>query len=175
MDNGMGLVRMRRRREPWGRFLWKLAVVFLLIAGFWHWFMAHYTVHIDPQANPSMGARIWLVSHQAGYRPEPGAIAAFRARDAGPYFDDGVMMAKRVVAGPGDWVGRLGDAVVHARPGEPGRVLAHLHHPSRVEPGVVNLPEGAWWVLGATESSWDSRYWGAVELDQWVGPAYPIF
>ncbi|SFC91686.1 conjugal transfer pilin signal peptidase TrbI [Thiohalospira halophila DSM 15071] len=165
----------RRRREPWGRFALKAGLTLAGIVGFWAWFMAHFTVHIDPQETPSMGHRLWLVVHEADYRPQRGEVAAFRSRGASPYFEDGVVMGKRVVATPGDWVGRLGDVVVHARPGESGDILGVLHHASRVEPGVRRLPDGHWWVMGESPSSWDSRYWGAVQADQWIGPAHPIF
>lgn len=170
-----GVAPHARRREPWGRFALKAGLTLAGIVGFWAWFMAHYTVHIDPQAVPSMGHRVWLVSHEPGYRPKVGEVAAFHARGAEPYFEDGAVMGKRVVAGPGDWVGLLGGAVIRARPGEGGEVLGELHHPTRIEGGVRRLSAGHWWVMGEAQRSWDSRYWGAVQSDQWIGPAHPIF
>lgn len=164
-----GAPRRRRAREPWPRFALRAAAVLALVLGAPAAFFAHYTVHIDPQATPSLGSRVLLVAEDPGYRPAPGEVVAFRVEGGEPFFADGTLMAKRVVAGPGDRIGVEDGQVVNGD----GEVLAEV--PEELarwaeQRPVAALEAGQWWVRGDSRRSWDSRYWGPIDADQVVGP-----
>ena len=48
-----------------------------------------------------------------------------------------------------------------------GRPLPMIHS--------MDVPEGKYFVIGETERSYDSRYWGLVDASWVVGRAYPVF
>lgn len=156
-------------REPWPRFVLRATTVLALTLGPAAVFFAHYTIHFDPQATPSLGSRVMLVAEDPGYRPEPGEIVAFRTEGAEPFFEDGTLMAKEVIAGPGDRIGVENGRIISEDNEFVEKVPEELARWAKDRP-VSNLEEEQWWVQGTSRRSWDSRYWGPIEADQIVGP-----
>ena len=50
-----------------------------------------------------------------------------------------------------------------------------LGQPDSYFQGKTTLAENQYWFLGASEKSFDSRYWGAVNHEDIIGRVYPIF
>lgn len=141
--------------------------------------------------SPSMPRGLWRrsgpfdVSQGRGrvvlFCPPPTAV--FRAAKARGYIPWGpcpgglAPMLKPVVAIPGDRV-RVGDQVwVNGRAIAGSRRLAHdgKGRPLPTPPGGV-VPPGAVWVLSAHHpASFDSRYFGALSIQQIQGVMQPLW
>ena len=111
-----------------------------------------------------------------------GDYVAFVSGQMEPYIENGelivkilaglprdlaVVNEKGVTIGGADW-----GALDYLAPGgdlaEEGRTIEDYRRREIIR-------EGTYWMMGTLKSSYDSRYWGAIEEDQIVGRAYPIF
>lgn len=122
---------------------------------------------------------------------QPGDLVEFRTRDLRPYYPAGTLFTKAVAAVPGDRLARLGrDFYVNGRyvataretdsQGRPTIVFTPPLIPVSVSTGLAwnglcrealagRVPDGALFVLGTHERSFDSRYWGLVGPEEIVG------
>lgn len=127
----------------------------------------------------------------------PGDLVEFRTRDLRPYYPAGTLFTKAVTAVPGDRLTRLGrDFYVNGRYVASGRETdsqgrpAYLFTPPPIPvplstslawPGICRealasrVPNGALFVLGAHERSFDSRYWGLVSPEEIMGRVVALF
>lgn len=91
---------------------------------------------------------------------------------------DRANIVKYVVAGPGDTVSVTLDGVLINGEsfGEGGLLLAN---DIGLEPEVFVreqvLGEDEWFLMGDTDESFDSRYWGTVTTEQVIGRAHMVF
>jgi len=121
----------------------------------------------------------------------PGEFVEFRTRDLRPYYPAGTLFTKEIAAVPGDRLTRLGrDFYINGRYVASGRETdsqgrpAHLFTPPSVpvplstglawngicrEALANRVPDGALFVLGTHERSFDSRYWGLVGSEEIIG------
>jgi len=121
----------------------------------------------------------------------PGELVEFRTRDLHPYYPAGTLFTKTVAAVPGDRLVRLGrDFYVNGRyvataqerdsQGRPASLFTPPLIPVSISTGPAwnglcretltgRVPDGALFVLGTHERSFDSRYWGLVSSDEIVG------
>ena len=111
-----------------------------------------------------------------------GDYVAFVSGQMEPYIENGRLVVKMLAGLPLDVAvvdeggvtigGRDWGALHYLAPGgelaEEGRTIEDYRR-------TEIIPEGHYWVMGTLGSSYDSRYWGAIEEDQIVGKAYPIF
>ncbi len=126
-----------------------------------------------------------------------GELVAFRTRDLRPYFLAGVHFAKLVAAVPGDALRIVGrDFYVNGRYLGTARTTDSLGRPAPLYTPAIDaagtcsplpagesrqsgslecrVPEGALFVFGTHERSFDSRYWGLVQASEVIGRVVPL-
>lgn len=107
---------------------------------------------------------------------ERGGIAMFAVKGVKLY-PDGTLFVKFLAGLPGDHVEITRDERILINGKEAARGLSYLHKIGKpiddfVFSGV--LPEKKYYVLGDTDASFDSRYWGPIDESQIVGRAYGL-
>lgn len=172
-----GAVTVGRRRQPWGRFAVKAAVVAVGILAAQSYLFDRFRIAINAQVQSCLpGIRVLLID-TFDREPVRGGIFAYRARGLAPVFGDGTLMGKIVDAVPGDLV-EVDGSGVHVNGAS---VVEGLPLADRLGASVQDLswtavvPEGRYLLLGRTDVSYDGRYWGFVAADQIEGRAYPLF
>lgn len=158
--------------------LW-VVIVFALAVAIARYFSAHYRIAIDTQLVPCLDARVLLIDLD-DRKPVIGAIFAFTAPEsASPVYPRGTLMAKRVMAGPGDTVSVTAGGKILVNGTEIARGMPHLSLLSLQERdrfyGQRLLKDGEWWMVGESATSFDSRYWGPLKEEQVVGRAHVIY
>lgn len=154
-----------------------IATLLVMTLGFM--FQERYKVAVDTQAIPCIDARVILVDKK-DITPIKGKLVAFRApKNVTPVYPEGTLMAKILVAGPGDTVAInvneeiLVNGVVKAQ-GLPHLQIGTAENRKRFI-GKKTLGANEYWVLGTHEWSFDSRYWGAIEAKSIVGRGYVVW
>lgn len=114
----------------------------------------------------------WYLIDLRDQTPARGELVAFLSRQSAPHFPVGTAFVKRVAGVPGDAVAREGHTLLIA--GAPvatldRRILERIGAPTAA--ARYTVPPAALVVLGETELSFDSRYWGPIDADQVVGVA----
>ena len=158
----------------WGQVVGMVAL--LMIAG---WLFAmRFSIGINPQILGCIPGRVLLVDHW-DRMPRRGRIYAYRTKQAEPVYPNGTLMAKFLVAGPGDTVAVTDDFRILVNDQVVARGLPHLKDLSsealKSFIGSRVLMADQYWMLGTLPMSFDSRYWGAIHGDQIVGRAYVLF
>lgn len=176
MTNAMFL---KRPRAYWVKLCVAMILTVSLSLGLGSWFERHYRLAIDVQKVPCMDARVLLIDID-DTTPEVGALMAFRASVATePLVKRGTLMAKRIVAAPGDTVRITRQEVILVNGKFAGVGLPHLKGVDWEKQaqffGSRMLKDNQWWVLGEHPKSFDSRYWGSIGREQMVGRAYVLF
>lgn len=136
-----------------------------------------YTLGADPQANRCLADyRTFVVDHHQ-HDISRDHLVAFHAQGLAPIFEDGTLIAKYVRGVPGDHVEVTEDHEVRIN----GEVIeAGLPYASTIGMaeeafvGSMTIPEGEFWVMGDTDYSFDSRYWGTISYDQVSGKAHGL-
>lgn len=159
-------------------FLLKASLSFgLLLAGA-SYAADRFTVGADPQANRCLADyRTFVVDHRQ-HDIERGQLVAFRADGLAPIFDDGTLIAKYVRGVPGDTVEITADhdVLINGEVIETGlRYADTLGQTPDDFVGRMVIPDGQLWVMGDTEYSFDSRYWGTIRQVQISGRAHGLF
>ena len=94
-------------------------------------------------------------------------------------FRSGTKMIKFLRAMPGDTVeiNNNNQIVINNKIQTTGLMWAQekLGQPDSYFHGRQVLTENQYWVLGTSEKSFDSRYWGAISREDIIGRVYPIF
>ncbi|TDX26799.1 conjugal transfer pilin signal peptidase TrbI [Modicisalibacter xianhensis] len=166
-----------RKREPWGRFLIKMALVAAAIFAVGAAFTSRFHFGIDSQQIRCFYDHRFFLVDRKDHDMHRGEIYAFSSRGLAPFFDDGTQVVKILVALPGDHVEvtETGDVKVNGETLAKGLHWAEAlgRHVSDFAGNTI-LPEGAYWFMGETPESFDSRYWGSVNEEQIIGRAYPI-
>jgi len=107
---------------------------------------------------------------------ERGEITMFSVKGIKLY-PDGTFFVKFLAGLPGDHVEITRDERILINGKEVAQGLSYLHKINKpiddfVFSGV--LPEKKYYVLGDTDASFDSRYWGPIDESQIVGRAYGL-
>ena len=142
-------------------------------------FQERYTVAVDTQATPCIEARVMLVDREHP-NPKKGVLMAFySSENTQPVYPKGTLMAKYVVAGPGDTVKITPDETIWVNGKALGQGLPHLIGlPEKTRMKFIGqrvLGKDDYWVMGTHEMSFDSRYWGSVKAEQFIGRAIVLW
>lgn len=134
-----------------------------------------WRVGYDPAETPSMPARSYLISMRP-VTPERGDVVAFRTRGIKLFVDDSIF-TKLVVGVPGDRivVDEAGATVDGKRFPFTARALRRLNTSGMALARQYTLGPGEYFMAGTSPSSYDSRYYGPVLADQFMGPARPLW
>ncbi|WP_026608650.1 signal peptidase I [Methylocaldum szegediense] len=166
-----------RRRVPLRVFLIRALPLLGLILAIEYYVSQRFRLGIDAQKDTCLeGARIVLIDtyDQDLWR---GDLVAFRAERMAPYFEDGRIVVKRVAGVSGDQV-RVDEVRTTVNGIEIARGLP-LADKLKKDPTEFRyegtVPPGAYWVMGTTPKSFDSRYWGHVYERQIIGRVYALF
>lgn len=140
-------------------------------------FSSRYRLVIDPQDNRCIPEySVYLLKKQLN-TVEKGKIYAFRAKGMGPFYPDGARIGKYAL-------GREGDTVVQNEHGVfiNGKQVAAGYAASDkllVQPEhfykTYTLKKGEIYFGGTDAHSFDSRYWGAANVNQIIGEAIPLW
>ena len=120
-----------------------------------------------------MDANVLLFQMNAEQPYQRGDVLVFESRRAAPVFPDGTRLAKIAVGVPGDTVEITPDEriLVNGRLISTG--LPYLNKLSEGEKrkfiGRKVLGKDEFWMMGTTEHSFDSRYWGSINANQVLG------
>ncbi len=160
-----------------------IASVFFLGWAF-SWFAGHYQIavwgHLGGTGSHCLSKpyAVYLAKKLNGdYSSlERGGIYMFAVKGIKLY-PDGKLFVKFLAGLPGDHVEITRDERILINGKEAARGLSYLHKIGKpiddfVFSGVI--PEKKYFVLGDTEFSFDSRYWGPIDEEQIVGRAYGI-
>ena len=142
-------------------------------------FQSRYRVGIDSQSTLSMVNRVFLVDIK-DRTIEKRAAYVFAVRNASPVYEDGRELVKHVVGVPGDFVEISSDYDITVNGMQVGKGLWHLQDEDSETvrerfAGSRLLGDDEYWVMGLSEKSFDSRYFGPVHAEQIQGRAYGIF
>ncbi|MFT8259109.1 MAG: signal peptidase I (plasmid) [Candidatus Symbiodolus clandestinus] len=165
-------------KTNWRWFLLKALLLLSLLLPSLCYLGNRYRLGIDPQKSRCLPQRFFLIDRQ-NTSLHLGKFYAFRTKNCAPFFQNGTLLVKRLVAGPGDRIAisatkaeiRINDQLIAI-----GLPLADkLNRPLAHFAGQRQLPSGEYWFLGECDHSFDSRYWGAVTEQQIIGRAYALF
>lgn len=165
-------------RQPWPRFLIKALLVIVLIVGLGAAFSSRYRIGIDSQVIKCIPGKTFYLVDLKDKGLERDSIYAFRAYGVEPFFDDGRPMVKYMRGEPGDTVRIDSDQTIYVNGKRHGWGLylaEKLDQPQEAFMGEAVLEKDQYWFMGLSDLSFDSRYWGAVNSDQIMGRAYPLF
>ena len=159
------------------RFLAKAVVVAVLVMAVGVVFFDRYRFGHDDQISKCLPGWNFMIIDRYHDEVQIGEVVAFSARGLEPLFDDGSTMVKVVRGRPGDEVSVFTDRVEVN-----GAVVGHgLYHaetlevaPDRFVRSVV-VQNGEYWVMGESNDSFDSRYWGTVKEEQIIGSAHRVY
>jgi conjugal transfer pilin signal peptidase TrbI len=149
-------------------------------------------VMIDPQVDKCLPDKTAYLVKLKEKTPERGVPFAFKAKGVEPYvlnghpkihdlikfYKDGANLLKIVDGVPGDRVEITADDVlINGQSLGVGGLDLHktLQKDKSEFVTQYTLGEGEYFMAGRTENSFDSRYWGPIKSDQFIGKAYAIF
>ncbi|WP_075881776.1 signal peptidase I [Vreelandella massiliensis] len=121
--------------------------------------------------------RTFLVDHHE-HDVARDDLVAFHAQGIEPIFENGTLIAKYVRGVPGDVVEitQDHDVVINGKVIESGLSYAYgVNLDPQDLIGRMVIPEGEFWVMGDTDHSFDSRYWGTITHEQISGKAHGLF
>lgn len=150
----------------------------LLITAFWLWFMSRYGIGVDSQLVKCIpGYTVYLIDKKDKSLVK-GEISVFLSRGLGSVYEDGTKLVKYLRGEPGDLIEIKKDQNIYVNGVIRGHGLPHsdmLNTSSNSYLGSRTLNADEYWVMGISDRSFDSRYWGSVKSEQVYGKAYPLF
>jgi len=134
-----------------------------------------YRLGYDKATEPCLPHRLYLI-RQGPVAPAVGDVVAFRTRGLEPIAADGTVYTKVVVGVPGDAVqiDPAGATINGRRLPFTARALKRLNTTGRALARQYTLQEGQYFMAGTNPTAFDSRYYGPVDADQFIGPARPL-
>jgi conjugal transfer pilin signal peptidase TrbI len=170
-------VNIVKKKEPWGKFLIKLGITSVVMALIAAYGLARYDFGFDSQVNRCLHPYRAFAIDTWNQEISVGNYLAFHAHNMGPFFDDGQVVVKQVVAISGDTVEiRNGKVFINGAFSFGGFQEAGLKgQPLESFNGTTVLGEGEYFMYGWHPLSYDSRYWGPVSEAQVIGETYALF
>lgn len=171
---------MSLKDELWKRkaFISRAIFSLTLIAGVGSYAADRYTLGFDPAENRCLADYRSFLVDERNSSAARNELVAFHASGLDPFFEDGTTLAKYVRGVPGDHVEITADqeVLVNGEVIEVGLPYAeHLNQTPDDFVGELIVPDGTLWVMGDTDYSFDSRYWGVITTDQIRGKAHGLF
>lgn len=153
-------------------------LLMLLIGVFFIYFCLRYTFAYNGSISDCLNTRFFLVDSW-DQDVKRGDLAAFRMEKDNQYFKKGLKWIKMVGAQGGDKVQvTYDDMTVN------GNIRYNINlwytlsklkmDLSEVTPELTLKPDELF-MVGETQSSYDSRYWGPIQKQDVIGRAYAIF
>ena len=159
------------------RFAVQAALLTVCMVAGWAWLAERYRLGIDPQISRCLpDTRVVLIDQDAAL-PARGGLVAFRATNLAPLFPDGTILVKVLAGLPGDRIAVTEEAVaVNREAVARGLALAERlgQRPADFVRTVTVSPDH-YFVIGRSEDSFDSRYYGFVAGEHIIGPAWRLF
>lgn len=159
------------------RFFFKAAVAYTILGVAAVAFFSRFGLMIDPQKNPCLPYRLYIVDTQ-DQSVKRGNYYAYRAKDMEPFYEDGTLAGKQFVGMPGDEIRVNKDQTFI---NDTAHRNGALHLVERLDQSPedltreTTLEDDEYFGMGTTMTSYDSRYWGPISKDQVYGRIYPIF
>ena len=164
-------------RRPWSRFALHAGLALLLVLGSGAYLAGRIRLGIDDQVHRCLPPyRFFLIDRHDRTVTRDG-LFAFAALGMGPYFHDGQTIIKRARGIPGDHVVVDPDQVrVNGEAVGQGLALAGtLKRPPADFLRDEVVPMGQVWMMGASDDSFDARYWGLLAEHRIIGRAYALW
>jgi len=159
------------------RFWWRAGPSLLLLAGLGVYLSARFHLGIDAQVHKCLPpSSVWLIDRHDRRLIRDTTVAFVAGRTMAPFFAPGQIVIKRLAGVPGDRVAVTPQrTTVNGIPVGAGLALAStLHRPPAAFVREEALGPDALWMMGGTDDSFDSRYWGSLPGTQLLGRAYAI-
>ena len=159
------------------RFAVQAAMLAVCMVAGWAWLAERYRLGIDPQISRCLpDTRLVLIDRDAAL-PARGDLVAFRAANLAPLFPDGTILVKILAGLPGDRIAVTGQAVVvnHQAVARGLALAERLGQRPADFIRTVTVPPDHYFVIGWSEDSFDSRYYGFVAGEHIIGPAWRLF
>ena len=165
------------KKMPWRPYLVRLSILALVMAIAGTYALMRYRIGVDTQQERCLPDTTVYLLDLWNKEPSKDGLFAFQAQGLSPLYDDGTRMLKRLTGMPGDEVHVTPERVlVNGQEVSTGMVLAkRLGVPETQFSRSLILSNDQYWFSGAAPTSFDSRYWNAVERDQIVGRAWPLW
>lgn len=173
--NGFSFI---RKKQSWGRYFTKVAVLSVLVGAGMYAFMDRYYIGIDPQKVKCIpGITIYLIDKKKT-TVKKGHTYAFYAKGLDPIYPDGTQMVKFVRGEGGDTVNITDEQIIYVNEKDHGFGFWLSERLGKTPDDFVGegrIPDGQYWMMGTSDLSFDSRYWGTIHEEQIIGRAYPLF
>lgn len=162
------------------RFVLQLAIATVLAAGGVAWLESArgaWAIAMDVQKYYRCLPFDWYVvrTQVGGYVPATGDLVQFAAPEHVERFTGQFEVVKIVAGVAGDeWVIENDQLTINGRVWGGLPLLTTLELPAGSLDGSGTVPEGYIIVLGTNPSSYDSRYWGPLEVGAITGRAYVL-
>lgn len=167
-----------RKKQSWSLYFIKLSLLSLVVVGVVYAFMSRYSIGLDPQKVKCIPGISFYLIDRKDTTIEKDKTYAFYAKGLEPIFPDDTKMVKFVRGEPGDVVTITSEQFIYINEEDHGFGF-WLSERLGKEPsdffGKGTLPENQYWMMGTSDLSFDSRYWGTIHEDQVIGRAYPLF
>jgi len=165
-------------RKPWLPFLAKAMVLSCSIIAFILWFKENYVLGDDTQLVKCIPGIDWYLGDRHDREIVRDAIYRVSSRGLEPIYDDGTVLVKYLRGVPGDHIliNENGIFINNEKVASGNLPLAGKFNKQRSDfYGERILQEDEYWLMGTSEVSFDSRYWGTVSYEQILSRAYPLF
>lgn len=164
-----------QKKRPWPRQIFLLTLTLLCLLALGKVIGQRYRIGLD--FTHCLPYRIYLLDLSDIIPKNRQSFYVFRAQGLEPVFAENTWIVKRLVGLPGDIVAVTSDELIRVnrdnlRQGLP--VAQQLGQTPESFVGWDVLGPGYYWVLGDSDHSFDSRYWGALRAEQIIGRAYPL-
>lgn len=159
-------------------FIIKAAILAALMVFASEYAAARYRLGVPGQETTCLPYSVFLVDLHK--KPtERGSYVEFRSDERmAPHFKVGSKFIKQIRGIPGDTV-IVRDGTVTINGQQAGslhpRLLKKLGKSRSDFDRVVHIQPGTLWVMGTSEDSFDSRYWGLLNESQIIGGVHPLF
>jgi len=159
-----------RKIQPWVVGVWILVVSVIGIEAALVWY--GISLGINPTA--SQPYRFFIILK--GQPAQRGDLVAFRFPGS-RYYKEGVLFVKEVEGLPGDRLEIRNDRTVTLNGRYLDTVRATDSQGKAVDPYLFNgvIPDGAYFLYSPARNSYDSRYYGLIGKERFIGKVVPLF